>query len=677
MTLGGRPAARYMCNMTLSLRTRLVASFVMVIVVTGAVSAVVAAWLIGQRVSTQAQDKARQDLNSARLVFGKIQTELRQTLRWLSRSPELAEPIQRAASPQGAQPGELRSALESCRRREGLDVLNLYDASGRLLMRARAPSLETAGADPVVSRALAGEEVVVAAMVASAEELEREGGDLAARARIRLVSTGGTLADGKTEERSGLLVKGAARVEHGGRLWGVLVGARLLNRDERVVDEIRETIYRGETFHGRPVGEGSICLGDVRIATNAHFADGQRAIGSRVDQAVRQRVILEGRPRIAPALVLNERHITAYEPIRDLDDKVVGILSLGIPESKFTEVGRKDLGIFLGITLGGVVLAAGLAVMISRRLTRPITSLADAVADLGRGKLERRVEPDRSQREIGALAEGFNGMASALQERQRELRHRTEEQIGKAERLAMIGRLAAGVAHEINNPLGGIMLFSNLMLRKAPKQGTERENLERISNEAKRCQRIVQGLLDFARRRDPKVEVLDVREVIEKTLQLVENQAMFLNIELVRRYQDGCPSVRIDAGQIQQVLINLVVNAVEAMKGKGRLTISVGSEEAGGSVRLSVADTGCGISEENLERLFEPFFTTKEVGHGTGLGLSISRGIVENHGGSIWAESKVGEGTTFNIRLPVAGPAGGEPAIAEAPDEPSVAGSPS
>jgi signal transduction histidine kinase len=251
-----------------------------------------------------------------------------------------------------------------------------------------------------------------------------------------------------------------------------------------------------------------------------------------------------------------------------------------------------------------------------------------------------------------------SSIVGGLHSRQRELvltqrlLEKRSEEMHKSERLAMIGRLAAGVAHEINNPLGGIMLFSNLLLRKAPSAGTEHENLERICSEAKRCQKIVQGLLDFARHREPKAEQVDIRDVLDKTLELVENQAMFQNIERVKDYRrQGC-LVRVDPAQMEQVFINLIFNAVEAMGGKGRLTISAKSVDRGEGIQISIRDTGCGIPEEHMERLFEPFFTTKGVGQGTGLGLSISRGIVENHGGTIWATSKVGQGTTFSIRLP-------------------------
>jgi two-component system NtrC family sensor kinase len=224
----------------------------------------------------------------------------------------------------------------------------------------------------------------------------------------------------------------------------------------------------------------------------------------------------------------------------------------------------------------------------------------------------------------------------------------------KSERLASVGRLAAGIAHEINNPLGGILLFSRLLLRSCQSDGVERENLERIVNDATRCQDIVQGLLDFSRQREPTTEPLNLNDVVQKGTSLLENQAIFHNINMVKHLQPDLPPARADAAQMQQVFVNIIMNAAEAMEGEGTLTISTRSLPADRHVEVSFTDTGCGIPEESLGHLFEPFFTTKEVGRGTGLGLSVSHGIVESHGGTIRVTSRIGEGTTFVVCLPLA-----------------------
>jgi len=223
----------------------------------------------------------------------------------------------------------------------------------------------------------------------------------------------------------------------------------------------------------------------------------------------------------------------------------------------------------------------------------------------------------------------------------------------ESERLAIIGQLAAGVAHELNNPLGGVLVYSHLLVEDLDDEDPKRENLEKIVIQATRCKEIVKGLLDFAHQTEPKIELANINKILKDTLSLVENQALFQNIKISKSFCSSPPQVMVDKAQIQQVLMNIVFNAAEAMEGYGDLIISTRVTETDRFMEIEFTDTGCGIPEENLERLFEPFFTTKEVGHGTGLGLAISYGIIQRHGGDIEVKSQVGKGTTFTIRLPI------------------------
>ncbi len=191
-------------------------------------------------------------------------------------------------------------------------------------------------------------------------------------------------------------------------------------------------------------------------------AEGKRAIGTRVSAEVYKRVLVEGKPWIERAFVVNDWYITAYEPIRNAAGNVVGILYVGMLEHKFADLKRKVLLTFLGITFGGVVLSVVICYLLTRTFIRPINALALAAQNLAAGDLSQRVEPDESTKELGSLARTFNLMAASIQDRDAQLRQRAQEEIMKSEKLAMIGRLAAGVAHEINNPLGGILLLSRL-----------------------------------------------------------------------------------------------------------------------------------------------------------------------------------------------------------------------
>ncbi|RLB00902.1 MAG: PAS domain-containing sensor histidine kinase, partial [Deltaproteobacteria bacterium] len=213
--------------------------------------------------------------------------------------------------------------------------------------------------------------------------------------------------------------------------------------------------------------------------------------------------------------------------------------------------------------------------------------------------------------------------------------------------------MAAGVAHEINNPLGGILIYASLLMEEIPPEDPKRADLERIVQEATRCKEIVKSLLEFARQSSPEMEPTDVNRAITDGLLFLENQATFHNIEIVKELDPSLPPVFGNAGQLKQVFMNIMINAADAMHGHGTLTIRTHPSQDGREVVIEFTDTGEGIPEEVLPRIFDPFFTTKEVGKGTGLGLSMSYGIVKEHGGRIEVETEVGKGTTFRVMLPV------------------------
>ena len=228
----------------------------------------------------------------------------------------------------------------------------------------------------------------------------------------------------------------------------------------------------------------------------------------------------------------------------------------------------------------------------------------------------------------------------------------THVQLVSSEKMASLGKLAAGIAHEINNPLGGILIYSSLMIEDLKEEDPKRGDLARIVQEAGRCKEIVKSLLEFARQTEPKMEPTDINRAITDGLFFLENQALFHNIRIIKKLDPFLPFAKGNAGQLKQVFMNIIVNAAEAIHGSGTLTITTSPAPNRKSVLVEFTDTGEGIPEENLTRIFDPFFTTKDVGKGTGLGLATSYGIVEEHGGKIRVKSKVGEGTTFTIELP-------------------------
>jgi two-component system, NtrC family, sensor kinase len=227
------------------------------------------------------------------------------------------------------------------------------------------------------------------------------------------------------------------------------------------------------------------------------------------------------------------------------------------------------------------------------------------------------------------------------------------KRVAQAEKMASVGQLAAGVAHEINNPLTGILLYANLMLERLAEDDPVREELQCVLEDANRCKDIVKNLLVYSRRASPSKEIFHLNDLVEQSLNLIRDQRLFMNVKVVRGMSEEMMLINADRNQLYQVVINLVLNAVDAMERRGVLTLRTYRDKESGFAYLDVSDTGCGIPIENRSRVFDPFFTTKEPGKGTGLGLSTVYGIVKENGGNIWLKETSPKGTTFTIQLPL------------------------
>jgi two-component system NtrC family sensor kinase len=612
--------------MKISLRTKLIASSLAVIVICGLAATLVGIHLIGDGIISQAQDKVRTDLNSARHLYQdrieKIKESMRLTaLRFFIKEALIRNDVER-----------LKGELEMIRRRESLDILILTDKNGQVIVRSRNPSVhgDNQAHDPLVSQILSGKEVIAGTVIIPKEELLKEGADLAEQALVKFIPTPKAKTAIETEETSAMMIKAAVPVlANDGSLIGVLYGGKSINKNYEIVDEVKETVYQGVKYKDKEIGIATIFQGDVRISTNVERGNGSRAIGTRVSEEVYDQVLVKGLPWIHRAFVVNDWYIAAYEPIKSIDGKIIGILCVGLLEEKFVDMRNRAILMFLGITLAGMIIALAASLFLAKRVLKPIRLLVLASKQLAKGNLEYEVKVE-SKDEIGELGKTFNLMASSLKARDEQLKEHTQQQIMKSERLATLGQLAAGVAHEINNPLGAVLMYTHLALEDLDGKDVLRKNLEKTVTETSRCKDIVKGLLDFARQTEPKVEESDVNKTVERTLAVIEKQALFQNVKLSKVICPSLPKVLMDASQIQQVFTNIVLNAAEAMQGKGELTVTT-----------------------NHEIIFDPFFTTKEVGHGTGLGLAVSHGIIARHNGSIEVKSKLGKGTSFIIRLPL------------------------
>jgi two-component system NtrC family sensor kinase len=635
--------------MKISLRTKLITSFLVVIIICGLAATLVGMRLIATGIIGQAQEKVKNDLNSAREIYLGETAKIRDVVRFTASRFFMKDAIAENDTE------SLKKELQEIRKAESLDILTLTDEKGRVIVRSRNPSVlgDSQAQDELVRQVLSQKQIVAATAIVPQEELAKEGPELAEQAHIKFIPTPRAKPTPATEQTLGMMIKAAAPVfGYDGELLGVLYGGSLLNRNYKIVDRVKEIVYRGVKYEGKDIGTATIFQGDLRISTNVKAADESRAIGTRVSEEVYEQVLQKGLPWIDRAFVVNNWYIAAYEPIRNIDNRIVGILYVGVLEEKFMDMRKRAMAMFVGTVLGGMIIALVISSFLAKGVLEPIKNLVFASDRWAKGELKYRVETTRKD-EIAELAETFNRMASSLKERDDRLKEYASQRVMKSERLATLGQLAAGVAHEINNPLGAVLMYTHLALEDSKEKEQVCNNLEKAVREASRCRDIVQGLLDFSRQSEPKVEQSDVNETLERTLSLLENQALFQNVKITKAVCPSLPKIMMDARQIQQVFTNIVLNAAETMDGEGRLTIATRMTGGDEFVEIEFTDTGGGIAPENLDKVFDPFFTTKEVGGGTGLGLAISHGIIARHKGTIEVKSEPGKGAAFIIRLPV------------------------
>jgi len=629
--------------------TKLILSFLLVIAVISVAFMAAGVRLIRNRIVAEAQEKVRHDLNAAREIYLGELRHVSDVIRFTADRTLLIDMLLSGDADYAV--AELLQVLG----REGLDFLTVTDVNGIVLLRTSNPASvgDSQLHDELVRAVIETGEPVAGTVIVPAEDLQRESPLLAERARIPFIDTPMARERPEDEETDGMVLKAAAPViDDLGQMIGIVYGGILLNQDFGIVDQVKQTVYEDMTYRGQDIGTATIFQDDVRISTNVRNADGTRAIGTRIAEDVYDRVVREGLPWIGRAFVVNNWYITAYEPITDINDRIIGILYVGVLEQRYLDIERETVLVFLGITLLGAFVSMALSYVVARRISVPVRKLASAAREVAQGNLETKVEIVSGD-ELGELAEAFNVMATALKERDERLKDYTTKRIIETERLALIGQLSANVAHELNNPLQGIVTYSHLLLERLPCEDSTTASIRKIVAQADRCREIIRGLLDFSRQRKPDKTVCSLNSVLLDCLSLVENQASFHNITIEKDLQADLPTAVIDPSQIERVIMNMIINASEAMEAGGRLRIATRHDPRLHQIEVEFSDTGHGIPQEHLDKIFDPFFTTKEVGHGTGLGLAISYGIVREHHGTISVESEVGKGTTFLIRLPM------------------------
>ncbi len=390
--------------------------------------------------------------------------------------------------------------------------------------------------------------------------------------------------------------------------------------------------------------------------------------------------------------VLTSMHAIRNEPTcasascheHPASQSVLGIVDIAYSLDEIDQSMRKHAVHIAAVSFAFILmLSLSLGYLLQRMIYLPLKDLEAGAKKISSGQFDQPI-PVRSADEFGRLASSFNDMTadlnharSELNELIQELESKVEErskellaaraEVAQGEKLASIGVLAAGIAHELNNPLTGVLTFTSLMRKKALEGSEDAEGLDLVIRETKRCASIIRRLLDFAREKVPVKGFFNLNQVVEDTVRFVERQASLQKIVISLDLDPDLPQIWGDADLIKQVVLNILVNAQQAIEGAGTMAVvsrsyvaktpqQMEEKRSPMMVELAIKDSGCGIPEANMQRIFDPFFTSKEVGKGTGLGLSVSYGIIKAHGGEIKVASVVGQGTTFRILLPITSP---------------------
>ncbi|WP_425304476.1 sensor histidine kinase [Vibrio furnissii] len=532
--------------------------------------------------------------------------------------------------------------------------------------------------------------------VLSSHELARLSSQLAKRAEIPFVDLPQTAdlrqtADLPQTEKRGLVSRTVIPVlSQYNDIIGFLDGGLLLNNSSVLVDQTRDLIYPIKQDKLRPNGTLTIFLDDLRVSTNVPLDSDEsagRAIGTRVSNAVRDTVLNQGKEWVDKAYVYDAWYITAYRPIRDQYDNVVGMLYTGYLAWPFVKAYLTNI-IEIGVATILLLLASGVFVYRgSRDLFRPIERIHRVVKMVQLGKNQRigAIGLDE-QHELAQLAKQFDNMLDLLQQRNEEIQraaHELEEKVLDRtaslqekteqlehhiqllnqtrdklivhEKLAALGELTAGIAHEINNPTA-VILGNTELIRFELGEDANRvtEEIDAIMLQIDRIRNITRSLLQYSRHGGVQDEITwqHVNPIIDESMTLVKTGSKKRDIEFVTDLQ-AQSSVEVNRHQLLQILVNLQMNAIHAMNGKGKLTIRSEDWCEHGDVLgaiVHIEDEGCGIKPEYLKRVFDPFYTTKR--DGTGLGLSVSQSLLSQTGGEIRVQSEWGKGSTFSVYLP-------------------------
>ncbi|MDH7552826.1 MAG: cache domain-containing protein [Spirochaetota bacterium] len=629
------------------IRFKLFVSILSIVLLSGIASTFVGIRTIEKHVVGQAFDTVLKDLDTADFIYNSRVALKSKMLKHIA----LLEYIQLAIIHNNRQ--VLINKCKEVQKELSIDIVNITDAQGKVIARANNYSFgDDVSYDNHISYVLKNKSPCEGTDIVTYKHLEREGEAIAKKVIINIIPTPKSRKVERTQVVDALAIRATIPIFYNNNLIGIIYGVRILNNYNGIVDQIKELVFKDEKIGGLEVGTSTIFLDDVRVCTNVKKPDGSRAIGTLLSEEVYNKVILQGKVWWDKAFVVNNWYISAYKPLLNVYHKPIGILYVGILEKKFDEIKTSSTVNFAVITILIAMVAVGISLYLLNMIIQPVRTLVKASESVINGNYDAHIEIE-SEDEIGYLCYTFNQMIDAIKERDRKLKEQTQNQILQSEKLASLGRLASGIAHEINNPLTAILTYSSLLLEDLKDTDFE-EDLRVIIKETFRCRDIVRNILDFARSTKPDIKKTNINNLINEVLLILEKHVNFHNIIINKELDPDVPDMYIDENQFKSVINNLAMNAADAMPQGGTLTVKTRYNLHNDSITTIVSDTGTGIKEEHLDKIFDPFFTTKEQGKGTGLGLAVTYGIIKRYHGNIDVQSEIGKGTIFTIMFPLA-----------------------
>ena len=638
------------------LRTKLFRSFAVLILLFGLLSGWYSVSIIRTRVVDEAQSRVELDLSSAWSLYNARMREQEVVLSMAAAKQALTDA---GADPEwGALNDALRSRLERIRTTFNLDFMTLTAADGRTVMRTAAPyhTGDYRQHDPLIARALKGETVSATALLSQAE-LEREAEHLAERAYLAFEETEKARPSPRTAETRGMVIMTAVPIWDGSQVSGTLYGGVLLNRNHELVDTINQTIYGDRTYNETPIGTATLFLHDCRIATTVRKPNNNRALGTRASKEVADRVLDNATTWVGRAFVVRDWYLTAYEPIYNMEDEVIGMLYVGVLEQPYRDLARTVIWRYIALTGAGVLIALAVAFVLASRIANPIHRLVEAAQKMHRGTYPEPVPTCAAAIETNKLIEAFNEMVEALSEREQKLAE-VNESLNATNRSYM--ETLGFVTHEMNTPVASMLNYAYILQSGAGGDLTEKQAkaVRVIDSNLRRLAEMIRHYLNLSRiergeLRPTPTRVPVLEEVLQPLIDSFEPQTTEHDMRIVTDFSEEVV-LNADMNMTREIFENLISNAIKYGRDGGTIRWTANRED--GFYRFAVRNEGEGIRPENIDGLFGKFKRLKDASadtrRGTGLGLFLCKNIVEAHGGRIEVQSSYGEWAEFRFTLP-------------------------